>query len=252
MRVDDLRREGLSESAAREQALRWSRELVRASLLQGYDISRELAGRSHLSDIDAQLRITPVDWLGLSYNTTFDIERGRTIAQSVGLVLREPWWAPVPGRPTFQSPSSIGVAYRFVASDINGELPQRGAEQFFFRSTSVEGIDGTLYLRAGDYVGFGFLARYALSPTISSETGKPVGARFLERDYFVRLTSPCNCWAVEFGVSDRADTGEVTTRLQLALYGLGSFGQAPGGGFAGLAGLQSLGLRRPTALGRDY
>jgi LPS-assembly protein len=231
-----------------------SRELVRASLLQGYDISRELAGRSHLSDVDAQLRITPVDWLGLSYNNTLDIERGRTIAQSVGLVLREPWWAPTPGRPTFQAPSSIGIAYRFVASDINGSLPQGGAEQFFFRSTSVEGIDGTLYLRAGDYVGFGFLARYALSPTTGVENHKQVtfGPRFLERDYFVRFTSPCNCWAVEFGVSDRADTGEVTTRVQLALYGLGSFGQAPGRGFAGLAGLQSLGLRRPTALGRDY
>jgi hypothetical protein len=231
-----------------------SRELVRASLLQGYDISRELAGRSHLSDVDAQLRITPVDWLGLSYNNTLDIERGRTIAQSVGLVLREPWWAPTPGRPTFQAPSSIGIAYRFVASDINGSLPQGGAEQFFFRSTSVEGIDGTLYLRAGDYVGFGFLARYALSPTTGVENHKQVtfGPRFLERDYFVRFTSPCNCWAVEFGVSDRADTGEVTTRVQLALYGLGSFGQAPGRGFAGRAGLQSLGLRRPTALGRDY
>jgi LPS-assembly protein len=224
-----------------------SRELVRASLLQGYDVSRELGGRSHLSDIDGQLRITPVDWLGLSYNTSVDIERGKTIAQAVGLVLREPWWAPTPGRPTFQAPSSVGIAYRFISGDINKNknLPP---------TDSVEGIDGTLYLRAGDYVGFGFLARYSLSPTTEVKNGvvKTFDQRFLERDYFVRLTSPCNCWAVEFGVSDRADTGEVTTRVQLALYGLGSFGQGPGRGFAGLAGLQSLGVRRPTALGRDY
>jgi LPS-assembly protein len=231
-----------------------SRELMRASLLQGYDISRELAGRSHLSDVDAQLRITPVDWLGVSYNTTFDIEERKTLAQSVGLVLREPWWAPTPGRPSFQAPSSIGVAYRFVAGGINEDLPKGSAEEQFFRNTAVEGIDGTLYLRAGDYVGFGFLARYALSPTLGTENNKTVtfGPRFLERDYFVRFTSPCACWAVEFGVSDRADTGEVTTRVQLALYGLGSFGQAPGRGFAGLAGLQGLGFRRPTALGREY
>jgi hypothetical protein len=242
------------KGAAKGPVTTASRELMRASLLQGYDISRELAGRSHLSDIDAQLRITPVDWLGVSYNTSFDIEQGKTLAQSVGLVLREPWWAPTPGRPTFQAPSSIGVAYRFVAGGINEDLPKGSAEEQFFHNTAVEGIDGTLYLRAGDYVGFGFLARYALSPTLGTENNKTVtfGPRFLERDYFVRLTSPCNCWAVEFGVSDRADTGEVTTRLQLALYGLGSFGQAPGGGFAGLAGLQSLGLRRPTALGREY
>jgi LPS-assembly protein len=229
-----------------------SRELVRASLLQGYDISRELAGRGHLSDIDGQIRITPVDWLGLAYNTSLDIEKGETIAQSVGLVLREPWWTPTPGRPTFQSPSSIGVSYRFVASTVNQDLPNSQSEQQFFHNTGVEEIDGTLYLRAGDYVGFGFLARYALSSTPGDANGPPLGPRFLERDYFMRLTSPCACWAVEFGVSDRSDTGEVTTRVQLALYGLGSFGQAPGGGFAGLAGLQGLGFRRPTALGRDY
>ena len=50
----------------------------------------------------------PVDWLGVAYNTSFDIEEGRTLAQSVGLVLREPWWHPPAGRPSFQSPSSIG------------------------------------------------------------------------------------------------------------------------------------------------
>jgi hypothetical protein len=221
-----------------------SRELLRASLLQGYDISRELAGRRHLSDVDAAVRITPVDWVGLSYGTSIDAERARTIAQSVGLVLREPWWTPVPGRPTFQGPSTLGLSYRFIDNEVTRKLV----------GTQVEEIDGTLYIRAGDYVGFGFLARYALTDTTEVRKNKQVtfGPRFLERDYFVRFTSPCNCWAVEFGVSDRADTGEVTTRVQLALYGLGSFGQAPGRGFAGLAGLQSLGFRRPTALGRDY
>jgi LPS-assembly protein len=232
-----------------------SRELVRASLLQGYDISRDLAGRSHLSDIDASIRITPVDWLGFAYNQTVDIENARTLARSVGLVLREPWWHPAPGRPSFQSPSSIGVSYRFVDEGLNASLPQGTAEEQFFRNSKVEGIDGTLYVRVGDYVGLGFLARYALTPTTGlDDNDKPAvfGPRFLERDYFVRFTSPCNCWAVEFGVSDRADTGEVTTRVQLALYGLGSFGQGAGRGFSGLSGLQGLGLRRPTALGRDY
>ena len=104
----------------------------------------------------------------------------------------------------------------------------------------------------GDYVCFGFLGRYSLAPNTDPKTGD-IGPRFLERDYFVRLTSPCACWAVEVGVSDRADTGETTARVQLLLYGLGTFGQGQGRrGFAGLAGLQSLGLRRPTALGRDY
>lgn len=228
-----------------------SRELVRASLLQGYDISRELAGRGHLSDVDAQLRVTPIDWLGISYQNSFDAQNAKMLAQSVGLYMREPGWAPTPGRPTFQSPTSVGASYRFVASTLNQAL-QGTAEQKFFNSTAVEEIDGTAYIRVGDYMGFGFLARYSLAPTQGIDNNGHVttfGARFLERDYFMRLTSPCACWAVEVGVSDRADTGEVTTRVQLALYGLGTFGQPPSRGFGGLAGLQSLGFRRPTALG---
>jgi hypothetical protein len=59
---------------------------------------------------------------------------------------------------------------------------------------------------------------------------------------------------VQVGVSERSDTGETTARVQLVLYGLGSFGEGPlrGGGYASLPGLQGLGLRRPAALGRDY
>lgn len=230
-----------------------SRELVRLSLLQGYDVSREISGSSHLSDVDGLVRVTPVDWLGFSYNNTVNVEQGKMLAQTVGVVLREPGWSPPPGRPSFQSASSIGISYRFVASALNQGLQVGSAEQRLFQNAAVEEIDGSLYLRVGDYVGFGFLGRYALTPTTDPNTGKTLGSRFLERDYFMRLTSPCACWAVEVGVSDRSDTGETTARVQLLLYGLGTFGQGQGRrGFAGLGGLQSLGLRRPTALGRDY
>jgi hypothetical protein len=174
-------------------------------------------------------------------------------AQAAGVILREPWWQPLAGRPTFQSPSSIGVSYRFVAEDPNFGLREDTLENLLLRSANpIESIDGAVYLRAGDYFGFGFLARYQLSDSVDADN-KPIGPRFLERDYFLRLTSPCACWMVQVGVSDRSDTGETTARVQLVLYGLGSFGEGPTrGGFAALPGLQTLGLRRPAALGRDY
>ena len=228
-----------------------SRELVRASVLHGYDISRELAGRSHISDVDTSIRITPVDWLGLSYQNTVDVETPRVLAQTIGLVLREPWWHPPAGRRTFQSPSSISVAYRFVANDLNRTLSPDSAERRLLAANSeVESIDGAVYLRVGEYVGFGFLARYSLAD-VAIEDEDP-GPLFLERDYFLRLTSPCACWAVEAGVSDRSDTGETTARVQVVLYGLGSFGQGPGRStYSSLPGMQTFGLRRPAALGRD-
>jgi hypothetical protein len=232
-----------------------SRELLRASLLQGYDFSREITGRSHLSDIDASFRLTPVSWAGFKYDTSFDIERGETLAQTFGVVLREPWFEPLPGRPNFQSPSTVGVAYRYVAAGINDGLPTGGAERRFFRNENVENIDGSVYLRLGQYLGAGFLARYQLASTRGfDDAGRPItlGPRFLERDYFVRMMSQCDCWLVEVGVAERSDTGETTVRVQLVLYGLGAFGEGPKRtGYAGLAGLQGLGVRRPWALGRD-
>jgi lipopolysaccharide assembly outer membrane protein LptD (OstA) len=230
-----------------------SRELARASLLQGYDISRRLTGSSHFSDIDAQLRLTPVDWLGLTYNTSVDVSQGRTLARSIGFILREPWWRP-PSRTSYQSPTTLGVAYQFVAADLNEDLAEGSAERRFFANDAVENLTAALYLRVGDYVGLGLRARYSLTTTQGLDNGKvrEFGPGFQEQDYFVRLTSPCNCWAVELGVSDRLDTGDTTVRAQVALYGLGSFGQGPSASYAALPGLQGLGVRRPTALGREY
>jgi LPS-assembly protein len=230
-----------------------SRELIRASLLHGYDVSRELSEGSHISALDGLVRVTPVDWLGFSYNTTYDVRANRMLAQSIGMLVREPSWSPPAGRPSFQSPTSVGIAYQFVNKDVNRGLPANSLEeQLFTNANATENITGSLYVRVGDYVGFGFLATYTLTDSFDTE-GNLLGPRFLERDYFMRLTSPCACWAVEFGVSDRSDTGDTTARVQLVLYGLGSYGQGPvRGGYASLPGLQTLGLRRPGQLGGNY
>jgi hypothetical protein len=46
-----------------------------------------------------------------------------------------------------------------------------------------------------------------------------VGARFISR---------CNCWMIEVGAEDRADTDETLIRAQLTLSGIGSVGRATG------------------------
>jgi lipopolysaccharide assembly outer membrane protein LptD (OstA) len=234
-----------------------SRELMRASVLQGYDFSRKLGGRSHLSDIDAVLRVTPVSWGGITYNTTFDVENGKTLQQAVGLVLREPWWTPPTDRPNFQNPTSIGVQYRFIDSNAGRDFVTGPERRFFTNANDVEEIDGAFYLRITDYLGFAFLARYALAPTVGPNPDDPnltktFGPRFLERDYLARFISKCNCWILEAGLSERSDTNDTTFRVQFTLYGLGTFGQGPAQrGLNGLAGLQTLGYRRPWALGKE-
>src|SRR6185295_4582047 len=51
------------------------RELARATVLHGYDVSRTLVGDSHQSDVDFGIRVTPVDYLGMTYNTTVSLEQ---------------------------------------------------------------------------------------------------------------------------------------------------------------------------------
>jgi hypothetical protein len=187
-----------------------------------------------------------------------DIERGDTLAQAVGFVLREPWWSPPADRPNFQNPTSLGVQYRFIDTTAGQEFVAGPEKRFFTNQNNVEEIDGAFYLRVTDYVGFGFLARYALANTQGPNPDNPAlvktfGPRFLERDYFARFISKCNCWMLEAGLSDRSDTNDTTFRVQFTLFGLGSFGQGPANrGLSNLAGLQTLGYRRPwDALGKD-
>lgn len=226
-----------------------TRELVRASILHGYDISRKLVDDSHMSDVDLGLRVTPADFLGVSYNATWNFENNDVVGQAVGVVLRDPWWTPPPGN-VFQGPTTIGVAYNFVQDNVNQIAGLPSGATFF--NLGTEDLAGSLYLRLGDYVGFTFQTRYDLDGGfVVDEDGHPkeVGPGFLERSYLLRLISRCNCWAVDFGVSDRTNPDERIFRLQLTLLGLGTFGRANSANYVGLAPLQNLGLHRPPALG---
>jgi LPS-assembly protein len=216
------------------------RELVRVSLLQGYDVKRELVGTSHLSDVDAVLRLAPTNWLTLRYDTTFNLEDRNLRALSTDLVVREPrWTAPSPVR-NLQSPTTVGVGYRFIEENINREVQPDSVEARLFETPGVNEILGSVYLRMGSFAGLAFLARYDLTTT--PQVGQPpLGPHFLERDYFLRLISRCNCWLFEVGVTERINPKEdPLVRAQLTLVGLGSIGQGGiGRNFVGFGSVPS-------------
>src|SRR5438552_1618925 len=223
------------------------RELVRASILHGYDISRPIAGTSHVSDTDLGIRLTPVDYLGLSYNATVNLERSAIRGQTVGLFLREPWWtAPTPVR-HYQTAATVGVSYRVVESSANRDVNVTGPEKALLSTAGLQEVDGSVYLRLENYVGFTFLSRYDLLTTPQAG-GKSLGPHFLERDYALRLISRCNCWLLEAGVQDKTNPDERLFRVQFTLVGLGSFGRPPfRGNYVGCAPLADTRFRRPGA-----
>ncbi len=232
-----------------------SRELLRGSVTSGWDVSREISPPSHFANLDLGLRLTPIDYLALSYASSIDPIQGRLAAQSYAMVLREPNYVPPKGNP-FQSPTTIGVSYRKVDENVNElGIPAGTPQSRLFANGGLEETDAYVYIRFGDYAGFTFVSRYDLNGgQLVKQNGRfeNVGPHFIERDYLLRLISRCNCWAAEFGVSDRFDTGETLYRFQITLLGLGSFGEGPVGNYVGFAPLQALGLRRPPALGGSY
>jgi LPS-assembly protein len=191
--------------AARAARTAPARELLRASVLHGYDVSRRLVGTSHFSDIDLGLRVAPTGWLGAATNMTVSAEESALRGLSTGVFVREPWWKPAaPRGRSFQTPTTVGSSYRFVEKSVNETPGPPTAESLLLRSNGLNEVDGSLYLRLGDYLGFAFLARYDLSTTTLAG-GERLGPHFLERDYLVRLISRCNCWALEAGVADKTN-----------------------------------------------
>jgi len=233
------------------------RELMRASILHGYDVSRTLVGTSHLSDIDLGIRLTPLDYLGLSYNTTVSAEQSKLRGMSIGIFGREPSWTPERIVGNYQSPTTIGVSYRFIDQNVNRDLGS-GSDAFALQQTGgVNEVDGSVYVRLGKYIGFNFLSRFSFNDAVvvdskgnvvTDKSGAPelTGSHFLERDYLVRIISRCNCWVIDAGVADRFNPDERLFRVQFTLVGLGQFGQSPiNRQYLGLTGLNQLGYRRP-------
>jgi hypothetical protein len=229
-----------------------SRELVRASILHGFDLSRPLVGNSHQSDIDLGLRLTPLDYLSLGYNSTLSTEsalRGMTFS----VLGRDPSWQSVNPLTSLQVPGSAFFAYNFVEKGVNSDVQNSGPEQLVLNTAGVNDILGGLYIPLGKYMGFAFSSRYTFNSAeqISSSgkietdaAGTPLqtGPHFLERDYLLRIISRCNCWVVEAGFADKFNPDERQFRIQFTLVGLGSFGPDPLRKFIALTPLTAYGL----------
>ncbi len=203
-----------------------ARELLRVSLLQGYDVSRALVGASHASDLDVNVRMNPLAYLALGYDGTIGVEDRSVRGLATYMTVREPSWVARPIR-EYQGPSSLTIGYRFIEPNVNADIDPTSPESRLLHTAGVNEIDTSLYLRLGAYAGLAFISRYDLSTT-PQPPNPPLGPHFLERDYLIRLISRCQCWIFEAGVTERINPDQPPLfRAQLTLVGLGSFGQAP-------------------------
>lgn len=182
-----------------KSALSHVAEWARLQLFQSYDLRDSLQPNEedHFSDFDAHLRVSPVDYFRLIYNSTVNAKETRLTSASVGLQLRDPRARDPSGFLTATQRASAALSYRFISQDV------------------LEEIDGSIMVPLADTLSVFYQSSYdALQKT------------FLSKIAGLRLSSQCQCWIADVIVADRVNPDETEVRFQVTLIGLGSIGRA--------------------------
>jgi LPS-assembly protein len=175
------------------------RELGRFSIAQSFDVSREIGqatGRmeDHFSDIDIDARANPSRVFSMSFHANYNTGITDITAARVGILLQDPRSLPSATDPhRLAMPTSAAVSYRFLTQN------------------QLQEVDDTLTLRLTRWAGFQYASRYNI-----------VTNRFLDNHFGLRLSSTCDCWALDIGVTNRTNPQETEVRAQVTLVGLGS------------------------------
>ncbi|HVO24698.1 MAG TPA: LPS assembly protein LptD [Candidatus Margulisiibacteriota bacterium] len=176
------------------------RELARVSLMQSFDVSREIqsfppsGADDHFSDVDIDGRVNPSRALSLQFHLNYDTGNNSFAATRIGFFIQDPrQLRPGGERPLLETRTSAAVSYRFLAG------------------SALQEVDSNLVLRVTDWAGFLYSGRYDV-----------VNNRFLDNFVGLRLISMCDCWSLDFAVVDRTNPHEVEARAQLTLVGFGS------------------------------
>jgi LPS-assembly protein len=174
------------------------RELARFSVLQGFDISRDIGqlqpggSADHFSDIDFDGRLNPSRSLSLHFRTDYNTGNNDISAAQVGIFVEDPR-QPRPEHQRAETRTSAAISYRFLTQ------------------SQLQEVDDNIVLHLTEWAGFRYSSRYDV-----------ITNRFLDNYFGLRLISTCNCWALDVAVVDRTNPQEVEVRVQLNLLGLGS------------------------------
>jgi lipopolysaccharide assembly outer membrane protein LptD (OstA) len=191
-----------------------SRELAQLTVQQAYDISHQVAlDGSHVSDLEGILNVYPTKLAALSSQIDYNprSHAGITYA-NVYLTFQPPWSEP-------KSRVYMGRA-------LQGSFVQFGYNYTSSRNTVFQpsNRNGAQFMSARAYTDvFDRLGVY-LAPNYDLAASK-----LLSAEYGVRLKSPCDCWAADFGITQSYNPNELQYQFQLTLGGLGSVGQSPFG-----------------------
>jgi LPS-assembly protein len=189
-------------------------EILRFTLLQAYDTNHAVAkGESRFADLamSATARLSDIVSLGgdLGYSP-----RTSGIRNASANLSFQPWWTtntPKLYMGKAETGSFLQISYNYIAPGPSTIQPGQSANlsQFIIARTYYE-----LFDRMGLY----FAPSYDI-----------VKHKLESAEYGLRVKSPCDCWAFDFGVTKTINPSETQYQFQVTLGGLGSVGQSPFG-----------------------
>ncbi len=193
-----------------------TRELVSMTLMQAYDTSYAVQpNQVALSDVEGRFTMSPTSFLTFGSQFAYDPRSNPGISLASIQMNLQPPWNKNDTPPLYMGKALTGsfmqVSYNYVRSANTVEFvgTSRNASQFFALRTYYDVLD-----RMGLY----FAPNYDIA-----------ASRMLLTQYGVRLKSPCDCWAVDVGITNSYNPNEVSVQVQATLGGLGSLGQSPFG-----------------------
>ncbi len=193
------------------------RELVNFTLMQAYDTTYAVSPSGMgLSDVEGMLTVFPTTLFSLGGSLAYDprVNQGLSLA-NVSLNFQPPW--------------TDNASRLYMGKALTGAFmqlsyyylrPENTALNTVLQSTrnNVQFLTLRSYYELLDRLGVYFAPSYDVA-----------ASRLLAAEYGVRLKSPCNCWALDAGITDSINPNEVQVQFQLTLGGLGSVGQTPFG-----------------------
>jgi hypothetical protein len=210
------------------------REMGRFRLALSYDIDKERNGGDSLSDLDMNLRLTPVDYFTLRVDTGLNPGPWQLTQAAVGFELSDP--RPLDRRVLdrdFRRPNQLGVIYRFIredflaplAEDANLVSPPPGdpdctslALADFFDPRCGSG--GENILEQVTIRSLFHLTDHLLLLYNSNYDAKE--NRFTSNRAGIKILSQCECWSVGFSVNHTRNPDRTSFKFGFNLLGLGS------------------------------
>jgi lipopolysaccharide assembly outer membrane protein LptD (OstA) len=188
-------------------------ELAQLTVMQAYDFSHDLSDAAgKISDLEGLITLYPTSVASLGSQVDYNPRGHAGITFANVFFNFQPPWSKVSNMYMGRAleGSFVQTSYNYVNRE-NAVLPGtlRNASEF---------VSVRAYSDVFDRLGVYFAPSYDVA-----------AGRLLSSEYGVRLKSPCNCWAADFGLVSSYNPNEVQFQFQLTLGGLGSFGQSPFG-----------------------